>query len=56
MRNLMPLIVAAFATLSSFGAFNCEVVVSAGDLGESRTAVVTYYNNGTSAIDNEVVK
>ncbi|MBQ3808461.1 MAG: RHS repeat protein, partial [Kiritimatiellae bacterium] len=56
MRKFALLMVAAVATVSSYGAFNCEVVVSAANLGESRTATVTYFNDGIFAIDAPYVR
>ena len=34
----------------TYPAFQCEVQVPAGSVGVSRTATVTYFNDGTSAI------
>ena len=39
-----------FASMAAYPAFQCEVQVPAGDVGVSRTATVTYSNNGASAI------
>ena len=48
--KLLLLAVAAFASTAAYPAFQCEVEVPAGAVGESRTATVTYFNDGTSAI------
>ena len=39
-----------FASMVTYPAFQCEVQVPAGSVGVSRTATVTYFNDGTSAI------
>lgn len=39
-----------FTSMAAYPAFQCEVQVPAGDVGVSRTATVTYFNDGTSAI------
>lgn len=39
-----------FASMTAYPAFQCEVQVPAGSAGVSRTATVTYFNDGTSAI------
>ena len=39
-----------FASMAAYPAFQCEVQVPAGSAGVSRTATVTYFNDGTSAI------
>lgn len=39
-----------FASMAAYPAFQCEIQVPAGDVGVSRTATVTYFNDGTSAI------
>ena len=39
-----------FASTAAYPAFQCEIQVPAGDVGVSRTATVTYFNDGTSAI------
>ena len=41
---------AIFASMAAYPAFQCEVQVPAGSAGVSRTATVTYFNDGTSAI------
>ena len=38
------------ASMAAYSAFQCEVQVPAGSPGVSRTATVTYFNDGTSAI------
>ena len=49
-KKLMVMSVAAMAAIGAYPAFQCEVQVPAGDVGVSRTATVTYFNDGTSAI------
>ena len=39
-----------FTSMAAYPAFQCEVQVPAGDVGVSRTATVTYFNDGTSSI------
>ncbi len=39
-----------FASMVTYPAFQCEVQVPAGGVGVSRTATVTYFNDGTSDI------
>lgn len=46
----MLLIACVSASTAAYQAFQCEVQVPAGDVGVSRTATVTYFNDGTSAI------
>ena len=50
--NIRPLLLAGtiFASMAAYPAFQCEVEVPAGDVGVSRTAKVTYFNDGTAAI------
>ena len=50
--NIRPLLLAGaiFASMAAYPAFQCEIQVPAGDVGVSRTATVTYFNDGTSAI------
>lgn len=50
--NIRPLLLAGaiFASMAAYPAFQCEVQVPAGSAGVSRTATVTYFNDGTSAI------
>ena len=48
--KLLVLAVAIFLSTAAYPAFQCEVQVPAGDVGISRTATVTYFNDGTSAI------
>ena len=43
-------IVSFITAASASAAFQCEVQVPAGGVGASRTATVTYFNDGTSAI------
>ena len=42
----MMLCVATMAATGAWAAFQCEVQVPAGDIGVSRTATVTYFNDG----------
>jgi len=39
-----------FASMAAYPAFQCEIQVPASNVGISRTATVTYFNDGTSAI------
>ena len=39
-----------FASMVAYPSFQCDVIVPAGGVGVSRTATVTYFNDGTSAI------
>lgn len=48
-RHLL-LVGTMFASMAAYPAFQCEIQVPAGDVGVSRTATVTYFNDGTSAI------
>jgi len=41
---------AMFASMVAYPAFQCEIQVPAGGVGVSRTATVTYFNDGYSAI------
>ena len=50
MRKYILLFAIVSVALSSLAAFQCEVQVPAGSPGVSRTATVTYFNDGTSAI------
>lgn len=45
-KKLMMLCVATMAAMGAWAAFQCEVQVHAGDIGVSRTATVTYFNDG----------
>ena len=45
-KKLMMLCVATMAAMGAWAAFQCEVQVPAGDIGVSRTATVTYFNDG----------
>ena len=40
----------SWTAMAAYPAFQCEVQVPAGDVGVSRTATVTYFNDGISAI------
>lgn len=55
-KKLMMLCVATMAAMGAWAAFQCEIQVPAGDVGVSRTATVTYFNDGTSAIDAPYVR
>ncbi len=49
-KKFLMMCIAAISAMGAWGAFQCEVQVPAGDVGVSRTATVTYSNNGASAI------
>lgn len=49
-KKFIMMFVAAMAAMGAWAAFQCEIEVPAGDVGVSRTATVTYSNNGASAI------
>ena len=50
MKKKIISIIALIVAMSSSAAFQCNIKVPAGSVGVSRTATITYSNDGSSAI------